>query len=376
MSPKIAILVNHLLGAGHLSRALTLGRAFATSGWEAHVISGGFPVPQFDSKGVHLHQMPPIRSDGSDFSRLLSLDGQPATDALFDARIATAMDVLKAVQPDILMLELFPFGRRNLRTEYAAILEAVQALRPAPKIVSSIRDILSPPSKPRKLAFAEDILARYVSRVFVHSDPNVVPLEQSWPVSAALRSKLTYTGFVVPPLPPKTGVDGVGEILVSTGSGAIGNQVFDAALEAAQEGGQWRFLVGGPDPERAAQFARRAGDNVTVERARPDFRTLLQNAKASVSLCGYNTSMDILQSGVPAVIVPYDEGTETEQQLRANALEQMPRITSVPLNAVDGHRISTALQSVLADGPRRYRDIRFDGAEATVRLCAQILAAS
>ena len=90
MSPKIAILVNHLLGAGHLSRALTLGRAFAASDWEAHVISGGFPVPQFDSTGVHLHQMPPIRSDGSDFSRLLSLDGKPATDALFDARIAAA----------------------------------------------------------------------------------------------------------------------------------------------------------------------------------------------------------------------------------------------------------------------------------------------
>ena len=373
MSPKIAILVNHLLGAGHLSRALTLGRAFAASGWEAHVISGGFPVPQFDSTGVHLHQMPPIRSDGSDFSRLLSLDGQVATDALFEARIATARGVLKAVQPDILMLELFPFGRRNLRKEYAAILESVQALHPKPKIVSSIRDILSPPSKPRKLAFAEDVLAQYVSHVFVHSDPDVVPLEQSWPVSAAVRQKLVYTGFVAPALPPKSGGANADEILVSTGSGSIGDQVYEAALEAAEGGGNWRCLVGGPDADRVARLAARAGPNVVVERARPDFRSLLQKAKASVSLCGYNTSMDILQSGVPAVIVPYDEGTETEQRLRAEALTKMPQITSVALGEIDGARLSAALRTALGEPPRALDRIRFDGAEETVRLCGALL---
>lgn len=373
MTQRLVILVNHLLGAGHLARALTLGRAFAGAGWDAHVISGGFPVPQFDSTGVHLHQLPPIRSDGADFSRLLSLDGQLVDDTLFAARVAAARDVLTAVQPDVLMLELFPFGRRNLRQEYAAILDTAVSLRPKPKIVSSIRDILSPPSKPRKLAFAEDVLEQYVAAVFVHADPHVIPLEQSWPVSDAVRQKLTYTGFVAPALPPKSGDAAADEILVSTGSGAIGDQVFNAALEAARDGGMWRCLVGGPDPDRARKLAARAGPNVTVERARPDFRSLLQTAKASVSLCGYNTSMDVLQSGVPAVIVPYDEGTETEQRLRAEALVKMPQITSVSLNQIDGARLSAALQAALSEPLRDSGSIRFDGATETVRLCGAIL---
>ncbi len=372
MTLRLVILVNHLLGAGHLQRALILAQAFAQDGWEAHVISGGFDVPQFDKTGVHLHQLPPIRSDGADFSRLLKLDGQPADDALFESRIETARAVLASVKPDLLMLELFPFGRRILRDEYAAILDTAVGLRPKPLIVSSIREILSPPSKPRKLAFAEEVLEQFISHVFAHADPDVIPLEQSWPVSDAVRRKLTYTGFVVPPLPPKEGHAGTGEILVSTGSGLIGDQVLEAALVAARAGGQWRFLIGGPDPHRLGRFAPRAGPNVIVERARSDFRSLLQNAQASVSLCGYNTSMDILQTGIPAVIVPFDEGNETEQAQRAEALTKMPRIKAIPLNEVSGDRINAALTEVQAVAPHAQSRLRFDGARETVRACNEI----
>jgi len=44
---------------------------------------------------------------------------------------------------------------------------------------------------------------------------------------------------------------------------------------------------------------------------------MLYHAAASVSLCGYNTALDILQAGTPAVFVPFDDGSEVEQGLRA-----------------------------------------------------------
>ena len=51
---RVMIVVTHLLGTGHLARALTLGRAFAHSGHRVTVVSGGLPVPHFDPSGLCL----------------------------------------------------------------------------------------------------------------------------------------------------------------------------------------------------------------------------------------------------------------------------------------------------------------------------------
>ena len=56
---KVFIAVTHLLGTGHLARALTLGRAFAGAGHDVLIASGGTPVPQFGTEGLHLAQLPP-----------------------------------------------------------------------------------------------------------------------------------------------------------------------------------------------------------------------------------------------------------------------------------------------------------------------------
>ncbi|HBR43215.1 MAG TPA: glycosyltransferase, partial [Sulfitobacter sp.] len=42
---KVSIVVTHLLGTGHLARALTLGRAYGAAGHDVQVVSGGMPAP-------------------------------------------------------------------------------------------------------------------------------------------------------------------------------------------------------------------------------------------------------------------------------------------------------------------------------------------
>lgn len=368
MSRTVLFAVNHLQGAGHLNRVLTLARAFAQAEHAAHVMTGGFPVPQFDTTGVMLHQIPAVRSDGPDFGRLLTPEGTVWDDAYFDRRCRAMIEVLDRVTPDILIFELFPLGRRILRHEYLALLDAVHARRTRPRIYCSIRDILAPPSKARKISFAEDVLTAHFDGVLVHSDPNVIRLEDSWPVTPAITPLLRYTGFVTPPLPEVTQKTGRGEILVSTGSGDMGDEIIHAALGAALYGRQWRCLVGGPDPARLSRFAGLAPRNVTLETPRPDFRELLQNAGASVSLCGYNTSMDLLQSGVPAVIVPYDAGAETEQSQRAAALQRLPGIERVALGDVTPPTLMKSLDKAQAAAPRDVSGLRFDGARETVRM--------
>ncbi|WP_299565790.1 glycosyltransferase [uncultured Sulfitobacter sp.] len=372
---KVMIVVTHLLGTGHLARALTLARAFTARGHDVCVISGGMPAPLLDKGDVEIVQLAPVRSDGIDFARLLTATGPAGPDYLA-ARAAALVAELTTRHPDLLVTELFPFGRRILRDEFGALLDAARELRPAPVVCASIRDILAPPSKPRKAAFADEMVQRYYTAVLVHSDPTLTPLETSWPVSDTLRKKLRYTGFVAPPAvgahPALLGKD---EILVSAGGGDVGGHVYDAAVVAAalMPHRHWRLLVGGADPHaRIAQLQAVAPPNVTITPADPNFRQMLVSAAASVSLCGYNTALDVLQAGTPAVFVPFDEGNEVEQGLRARALAGRDSIESLKRADLTPQSLFEALARVMNAPRRAPPPTGFDGAMQTVQIASEL----
>ncbi|WP_171170983.1 glycosyltransferase family protein [Ruegeria sp. HKCCA0370] len=375
---KVMIIVTHLLGTGHLSRALTLGRAFRDDGHDVMVVTGGMPAPQLDSTGMTLFGLPPLRSDGTNFTRLLTESGEKADAACYAAREAALVQAVNSFEPQILITELYPFGRRSLSAEFDAALNAAIALPERPVILGSIRDILAPPSKPAKVERADEIVSRYYDGILVHSTESVTPLSVSWPVSERLAKRLHYTGFVAPALPrPHPDAAGQDEILVSAGGGSVGQPIFRAAIEAARKmpNRRWRLLVGGTDAKvRIAELSRMAeGASVVLEPVRPDFRQMLPLAAASVSMCGYNTAMDILQSGTAAVFVPFDDGKEVEQGLRGQSLSDLPAIEVLESKALSGAALAQAVERVLADGPRVQQDFGFDGAIQSVHVAKRLL---
>lgn len=375
---KVMIVVTHLLGTGHLSRALTLGRAYSRNGCEVLIVSGGMPAPQLDSTGMTLMGLPPLRSDGTDFTRLLNESGEVADEAYLSARKTALVQAVQSFQPDILITELFPFGRRSLATEFMAGLDAAHSLPRRPLVLGSIRDILAPPSKPKKAERADEIVTRYYDGILVHSDPQITQLEVSWPVSPELSERLHYTGFVAPPAPqPHSDGVGKGEIIVSAGGGSVGQPIFRAAIEAARKmpDRRWRLLVGGRDArERIAELSKQAGSiDIMLEPVRPDFRQMLPIAAASVSMCGYNTALDILQSGTPAVFIPFDDGNEVEQGLRARSLSDLSAIEVLPSAELSGATLARSVSGVLSDGAREVPDEGFDGAARAVDISRALL---
>ncbi len=370
---KVMLVVTHLLGTGHLSRALTLGRAFVGAGHEVMVVSGGMPAPQLDSTGLTLFGLPPLRSDGTNFTRLLGEDGEEADETYRDARTVALVQAVRSFQPDVMITELFPFGRRVLAGEFEAAVTAARALPHSPVILSSIRDILAPPSKPSKAERADEIIDAFYDGVLVHADERITPLSVSWPVSERLAGYLHYTGFVAPvaPQPHPDGI-GEGEVLVSAGGGSVGQPIFRAAIEAARKmpNRRWRLLVGGRDAEaRISELSQLAeGAPVVIEPVRPDFRQMLPHAAASVSMCGYNTAMDLLQSGTPAVMVPFDDGNEVEQSLRGQSLSALSTMEVLPSKDLDATRLSEALERVISDVPRSTQGFGFDGAQRSVEI--------
>lgn len=372
---KVLIAVTHLLGTGHLSRALTLARAFVAGGHVVRLVSGGFAAPQLDTSGVEVLQLPPLRSNGVDFTRLLDADGALADAAYLEQRRMQLAAAAQDMQPDVLITELYPFGRRSLRQEFLALLEAADALPRRPVILASVRDILAPPSKPEKATKADAVIARYYDAVLVHSDPAATRLQISWPVSDMLETKLRYTGYVAPPAAgPHPQQAGLGEVLVSAGGGSVGTPLYETALEAARlmPDTPWRLLVGGADAAaRIAEFSDK-GSPALIEPARRDFRQMLSHAAVSVSMCGYNTALDLLQAGTPAVLVPFDAGNETEQGLRAASLAPLNGFETLPTAALKPETLCAAVKAAMQAAPRPAGGFRFDGAARSVEIAVEL----
>lgn len=374
---KLLIVVTHLLGTGHLSRALTLARAFVGDGHQVYIASGGMPASQLNATGVELIQLPPLRSDGVNFTRLLDETGNEAGPEYHKARQAKVIATMQGIQPDVLLTELFPFGRRSLRAEFDFLLTAAANSPTPPLILSSIRDILAPPSKPAKAQFADDTIAQYYDGVLVHSVSAITPLGLSWPVNDATSAKLHYTGFVAPTA-PMAHPDGAGtdEVLISAGGGDVGARLFETAKQAAymDQTRIWRILVGGQTKEtRIKHLQENAPSNLIVEAARSDFRAMLNHAAASVSMCGYNTALDVLQTGIPAVFVPFDAGGEVEQSLRATALAKHSGIEVLADAALTPDALLTAIHTVTHAPARNVLTTGFDGAKQAVRIVTQLL---
>ncbi|PWC84199.1 glycosyltransferase [Azospirillum sp. TSH100] len=384
---KLLIAVTHLLGTGHLSRALALAEAFSARGWRVDVASGGRPAPHLETGNATLHQLPPLASDGADFATLLDADGRPADAGLFAARQAMLSSLLDSLRPDVLITELFPFGRRALAAEFDALLQRARSLPRPPLTLASVRDILAPPSKPKRVAETESRLLRFYDGVLVHSDEALIPLEDSWPLTPAMKPLLRYTGFVVPAPPaPDDGTDGNAEILVTAGGGPVGRPVFEAAARCAALGAtsgaasdalpqRWRLLVAKGDAALADRLRAMAPpDRLLVEPVRPDFRALLGRAAASVGRCGYNTALDCLTAGVPSVFCPFEDGKEVEQTIRAAILARQPGIATLREANLTPESLAQALRSVLGARIPPLSPASLAGAARSVEIVEAMLA--
>ena len=355
---------------------MTLAQAFAAADHDVTVASGGAPVDGLETMGIRFVQLPPLKSDGTNFTTLLTASGDPADPDYLKERQRILLDCLNT-HPDLLITELYPFGRRVLAGEFNNLLDRACQQDTPPIILCSIRDILAPPSKPAKAARTDEIIARYFDGVLVHSDERATPLEVSWPVSNQLRPKLQYTGFVAPSMPvAHPDQAGLNEILVSAGGGAVGAPMFRAAVDAAALSPDlaWRILIGGREPEPLiAQLKSRATENVHIEAARPDFRQMLNHAIGSVSLAGYNTAMDVLQTGIPAVFIPFDDGGEVEQSLRAQSLSELPAIKVLRSADLTPARLQRAVRDIIQSGRRAPHSVAMTGAQRTVEIAEQMV---
>jgi predicted glycosyltransferase len=139
------------------------------------------------------------------------------------------------------------------------------------------------------------------------------------------------------------------------------------------ETGRW-CVVTGPNapPETIAGLERflRPGDAIAPFRA--DLPALLAHARLSVSQAGYNTCGDLLHGRAAMVLVPFAQGSEREQTIRAGRLAALGMAAVVPEDALTADALLQAMAAALAL-PRSPAPFRLDGAAETARVLSDRL---
>ena len=383
---RIFVYVQHLLGIGHLKRAATLAQAMALEGLAVTLASGGLPVPGIASDmargGVRLAQRPPASAADLDFKVLLDGNGREIDERWKRARSDALLAAWGAADPHALVLELFPFGRRQMRFELLPLLDAAAGAARRPVIVCSVRDVLGGQRSPQRQQETLGLVERYFDHVLVHSDPAVIGFERTFALAGRLASKIRYTGYVVdasaPGVPQSSA--GMSEVIVSAGGGAVGAELLETAIRARPlstlRSRTWRVLAGSNLQEASfsalARLAEETGEGrVVVERARRDFTTLLANCELSVSQAGYNTLIEVLQARARAVAVPFAGGDETEQTLRARCFAERGLLEFVEESALAPQALAAAIDRAARKPRPAPGAVDLDGAHCSAALIAE-----
>ena len=369
--PRLLIYVQNLLGIGHLRRAAGVSRAAVDKGFDVTFVSGGMPINGLDVGGATFHQIPPVRALDGDFKILVDENNNQIDDKWRDHRRQALLKLFDKIQPKILLTELFPFGRRQFRFELIPLLKKAKVAKWKPRVVCSMRDILvTKPRHDRNLEIAET-LETFYDKILVHGDQKIISLADTFPLETKISNLVEYTGYVLTPEHlGDTGEGGTGEILVSAGGGAVGYEtlpkIFDLRDKISVNNVPWRFVTG---PHMPLEVYKALKDKETkctiVERSRPDLPAVISRAILSISQAGYNTIAEILNSGTPAVVVPYEGGVETEQRLRADLLAKRSLLQIVDEKELTTKNLEKAIRQALKIHSSKKAHINLDGAAST-----------
>ena len=364
---RVMFYCQHLLGMGHLIRSTEIVRALSPDFSVLFVIGGEIPEGFRFPENIDILELIPLKSS-PDFSDLLLCDFSWDLYETKAIRQRQLLDAFDNFQPDILVTELFPFGRKQFSFELLPLL--TRAHNHNTMIVASIRDILVHRKDQQK--YEERVCSlvnSYYDLILVHGDQKFQVLEETFSRVSDLQCPLAYTGYVVQRQHKEEhSYDAIlskpnqkPTIVVSNGSGMCpsGHRLLESVLRAApalerQLPHRFQLFAGPLMPENvygAFQQMAEGSSNVTLSRYTPDLPALLRHADLSISMAGYNTVMDILSSGVRSLVYPVTGNGDDEQYVRAGKLASEGVLRVLGENQLQPETLAREIQTALGWKP-------------------------
>lgn len=396
---KILFYCQNLLGMGHLVRTTELMRELVKT-FQVCLIDGGQKIEGFDvPPEVEVIQLPTIQvevSDSLQVGKQLHVVGSTMDlEAVKEFRKETLIRVFDRFQPDCLITEGYPFSKNKaLAFEMLPFLDHVKQTSPSTKVICSLRDIIMVKEfadrdyeERQRCQFTN----QYYDAILLHSDPSIHRLEDNISrASDLLTCPVHYTGYVV-----QSETEGVEAntqdrallneskpmIVVSVGGGKLGHDLLESIIQAApilEQTIPHRIVIfAGPLMEdsqyqRLNQSAQRQ-PNLILRRFTPSLISYLDKADLSISLGGYNTTMNILKTGVRAIVYPSNK--DREQAIRAEKLERLGLLQILHPNELQTDLLSQKIVDYLANGapPILKHQLQLEGAKQASTILQTLL---
>jgi predicted glycosyltransferase len=371
----------HSRGIGHLTRSLSLaaelGRRFRLVLLSGGKMPGGVSLPA----NIEVIHLPPVELSLD--NQLLSSDRRRSLARTMELRGRRMLEVFEQLQPEVVMTELYPFGRMSFSSEVLPLLEAARAVkRNRPLVICSLRDVMeqSHSAQQELNAIACVVCNHLYDAALIHADPRLARFEETFRSTVKLTTPVRYTGFVVPAGDELPRRNNGSQVIVSAGGGRVGGPLLLAAAEAYARygiGAGIRMTIAAgpflPDEEWQALKAAAAGvQGLKVCRWIPGMMNALSQAVASVSQCGYNTALASLRARVPALFVPFVGARDKEQLRRARTIEQLGAARVLEQEQASPRTLATEIRALLDFHPN-VLELDMDGATKTARIIETML---
>ena len=392
---KIMFYCQHVLGMGHLMRSLAILEGLRD--YEVRFINGGEAIPGLNfPPGVEVVNLPPLKSE-VDFTAIESVSGGDLADVK-TLRRARLLDALERFRPDLVMIELFPFGRKQFAFELTPLLARIRTTMPETKVVCSLRDILvAKRDQERHETRVCALMNRYFDALLIHADPRFQRLEETFFKAEELRVPIRYTGYVAQSpqescspaeIAEREAIESVwaGQdgplILVSIGGGRVGVELLEQAIAAsdllmAKQPHRMLIFTGPylPDDQFDSLKARvSVRSHICLRRYTTHFLSYLQQAALSVSMAGYNTCMNILATGVRSLVLPFTGGGNAEQTIRAEKLAALGAVEVIRPDELQPGPLAEKMHRCLGAEPAAV-SLDLDGVANTAAFAASCFAA-
>jgi predicted glycosyltransferase len=349
----IAFLTQYLYGLGHSNRIKLI--AEETSKYTDVVIINQLFKPPLD---FNVPQVSFLEDTQPPDGR--SISGYVMNENLKNYRIKRFIETLDTYKIKVLVSEGFPFCRHQYADELFKCFE--ECKKRGIKIVVSIRDF--PWDDPHEdqlkdwVNLTQNLICKYyVDKILVHGDPNILPLysdrtKHTHPtqIIEQIKNQIIYTGYVcdnsAKPHETKNNI-----IYVSTGlNKQEGMLLFKEITKIASDFPDYKFVM--PVANRYLKTGKSVRDNMVFVEYIPNLGKKIQSCAAFITYGGYNSTMEILVSGVPSIVVPRQDGHKLEQFVRAYAFE--PYGFFKVLNNKEFNKLSKTLKQVLSSKPNTF----------------------
>ncbi|HSE32575.1 MAG TPA: glycosyltransferase [Pyrinomonadaceae bacterium] len=380
--PTVMFYSQHSLGMGHLVRSLALAQGLANE-FRVVLLNGGrLPKQTVIPHEFEMINLPPIGLNEN--NELVSQDRRRTTIRARELRRQLLNNTFDELQPDVLFIELFPFGRKKFAEELMPLLQAARSsTNSRPLVVCSVRDILVGRNDQAKHDDrATTIANEYFDLILVHSDPAFARLDESFKPRVKLTTLVEYTGFAMASTYPEATKEqsAIRRIVVSAGGGMVGEHLLRTAVKAhevlvREAPVETEIITGLFLPESASRSLRqlaRGKEGLKLTRFVSDLSARMRNADVSISQGGYNTTLDILRAKVPALVVPFGTGKEDEQMRRARRLEALGAIRVLDEKDMEPVRLANEIRDLFNFDAKRPK-LDLDGVHKSTQIVLKAL---